>query len=299
MRGEFPPLPRAVHERLLAREVYRGGSTREEFAGREDELRRYLDRSSGRLTATLALLDRSGLPAGARVLELGADPWLFTQLLLERGLDVVSAGLRPGVWTEDTAATPQTVDVVWNGRRAHLEHHLFNVERDRWPFPDGAFRAVLCMEVVEHLVFSPSHMLYEAARVLAPDGLLLVTTPNGVAATKLAKLLRGRNIHGPYSGYGSHGRHNRELAPEELETLVSAVGFDAEVRAENVSGYEADEPLGRILRSLAGLLLPARRDHLLALARRNGPPQLAFPEPLYRSVDRERLRAQGVLLPDE
>lgn len=304
MAGRRPALAPEDRARLLDRRVRRAGAAVDEFAGREPELARSAERAAGRFAATLSLVERSlGSLAGRRVLELGADPWLFTQLLLERGCSVISAGRRPGVWAEDASlASPQAVELAWDGRVERLEHHLFDVERDRWPFPSGAFDVVLCMELLEHLVYSPAHLLFEACRVLVPGGALVVTTPNALAARKLGLLARGRTTAHPYSGYGWHGRHNREATPAELATMLDAAGFATRVETANLVGYGADEPLGQALRALSGLpgrRAARRRDHLLAVARRVGEPRLAFPEGLYASIDRDRMRRQGVLLLDE
>jgi 2-polyprenyl-3-methyl-5-hydroxy-6-metoxy-1,4-benzoquinol methylase len=52
-----------------------------------------------------------------------------------------------------------------------------NVELDRFPYPNKAFEAVVCCEVIEHLTMSPVHMLSEIHRVLKDNGLLILTTP--------------------------------------------------------------------------------------------------------------------------
>ena len=46
----------------------------------------------------------------------------------------------------------------------------------RFPFPDGAFRGVLCNQVLEH-VFTPDSFVAEIRRVLQPGGKLLLTVP--------------------------------------------------------------------------------------------------------------------------
>jgi SAM-dependent methyltransferase len=46
----------------------------------------------------------------------------------------------------------------------------------RFPFEDGAFDAVLCNQVLEH-VFEPEEFVGEIARVLKPGGRLLLTVP--------------------------------------------------------------------------------------------------------------------------
>ena len=54
---------------------------------------------------------------------------------------------------------------------ADVESHL--------PFPDASFDAVVFFDVLEHLA-NPLFPLAEAARILEPNGRLLVTLPNGV-----------------------------------------------------------------------------------------------------------------------
>ncbi len=46
------------------------------------------------------------------------------------------------------------------------------------PFEDESFDAVLCREVIEHVI-DDCALLWEARRVLRPDGWFMVTTPNG------------------------------------------------------------------------------------------------------------------------
>jgi hypothetical protein len=135
--------------------------------------------------------------------------------------------------------------------------------------------------------------------VLRDGGGLVLTTPNGLAAPMLARMLRGRSVGEPYSGYGPTDRHNREYTRAELAALLRAANFDAEVRAYNIDGYGPPDRLGRLLRALTGLPgehAERRRDHLFAVARKAGPPVLAFPDWLYRAIDRERMRAGGVQL---
>jgi SAM-dependent methyltransferase len=47
---------------------------------------------------------------------------------------------------------------------------------ENFPFPDGAFDSLVANEVFEH-VFNPSRFLEETARVLKPNGLVLMTIP--------------------------------------------------------------------------------------------------------------------------
>ena len=286
-----------TRRRLLARRVHAGGSARDEFAGREEQIARYLDRSAGRFARTLPLV-RARVRPGARVLELGADPFLFTQLLHEAGVEVVAAGQPRGVWEREPPGS-ESIEIAWAGRSEQLQLHRFDAERHRWPFADGQFDAVICMELLEHLSYSPAHLLHETARVLRPGGTLVLTTPNALAAPLLARQLRGQSTGEPYSGYGPTDRHNREYTRAEVAALLAAGNFAAEVRAYNIDGYEPPDRLGRVLRALAGLPVEhaeRRRDHLFAIARRVGPPVVAHPPWLYRAIDPPRMAAGGVEL---
>jgi len=286
-----------TRRRLLHRDVGVGDHDAGEFAGREDEVSVYLQRHAGRFARTLPLALEVIRP-GARVLELGADPFLFTQLVCERGARVVLAGQPRGVWEREPPGR-EPVRLRWDGRDEQLELHRFDAERHRWPFGDGSFDAVLCMELLEHVSYSPAHLLHEANRVLRDGGGLVLTTPNALAAPMLARQLRGRSTGEPYSGYGPTDRHNREYTRAEVEALLRAANFACDVRAFNIDGYRPDDRLGRALRAAAALPgehAERRRDHLFALGRKAGPPVLAHPSWLYRAIDPERMRAGGVEL---
>lgn len=70
-----------------------------------------------------------------------------------------------------------------------IAHCDFSV--DRIPHPDGAFDLVTCTEVCEHLE-NFRHAIREAARVLAPGGLLVASTPNVLSMkSRWAFLTRG------------------------------------------------------------------------------------------------------------
>jgi O-antigen biosynthesis protein len=70
-------------------------------------------------------------------------------------------------------------------------------------FEDDTFELVVCFEVIEH-VADPFAMLDELIRVLAPGGLLLVSSPN-------------RNVYPP-----GNPHHLHEFVPAELEAELAA-----------------------------------------------------------------------------
>jgi len=54
---------------------------------------------------------------------------------------------------------------------------LCNVESDRLPFDEGEVGAVVCFHLIEHLG-SPTHYLSEVHRILRPQGVLVLVTPD-------------------------------------------------------------------------------------------------------------------------
>lgn len=85
------------------------------------------------------------------------------------------------------------VDTITN-EKCHEKHEFaynhFNVEKDIFPFKDNEFDVVLCCEIIEHLTLNPTHMFYEAHRILKPDGCLIVTTPNVSRVTNVLNLFK-------------------------------------------------------------------------------------------------------------
>jgi SAM-dependent methyltransferase len=56
------------------------------------------------------------------------------------------------------------------------------------PFISGSFDVVMCSEVIEHII-DPDRMVDELARVLRPNGRLLLSTPNWISWWGLARKL--------------------------------------------------------------------------------------------------------------
>jgi 2-polyprenyl-6-hydroxyphenyl methylase / 3-demethylubiquinone-9 3-methyltransferase len=85
----------------------------------------------------------------------------------------------------------------------------------------GTFDLVTCVEVVEHVADKPAFLRDVAAR-LAPGGLLVMSTPNRTATSRV--LLVGAAEAVGYVPRGTH-RWSDFVTPEELEVLLAEVGL--------------------------------------------------------------------------
>ena len=117
----------------------------------------------GRLCSTLRMLQ--GLPRGARVLEVGASQANASLLAAEAGLEAV-------------ALDRDTLPLRYAFRKyTHGDFSAVCADALALPFAGATFAAVVAAEILEHLP-EPAAALMEMRRVLAPGGLLIITTPN-------------------------------------------------------------------------------------------------------------------------
>jgi SAM-dependent methyltransferase len=149
-----------------------------------------------------------------KILEVGAEPFIFTEMLVNRFPDADIVGVGYGDGGEESH------DI--RGKEVMVHH--YNVEQDSWPFKNDEFDSVLMMAILEHL-FDPVAALLRARRVLNRQGRCFITTPNAVRLTRRVKTLFGQN---PFDGYPLETRYNRhqhEFTYEELEDLLPRVGL--------------------------------------------------------------------------
>jgi 2-polyprenyl-6-hydroxyphenyl methylase / 3-demethylubiquinone-9 3-methyltransferase len=85
----------------------------------------------------------------------------------------------------------------------------------------GTFDLVTSVEVIEHVADKPAFLRDVAAR-LAPDGLLVMSTPNRTAASRVLLVGAAEAV-----GYVPKGTHHWEdfITPEELEAQLADIGL--------------------------------------------------------------------------
>jgi 2-polyprenyl-6-hydroxyphenyl methylase/3-demethylubiquinone-9 3-methyltransferase len=85
----------------------------------------------------------------------------------------------------------------------------------------GQFDLITCMEVIEH-VAEPATFIAALARRLAPDGLLVLSTPNATGWSKLLMITLGEGL-----GQIPKGTHDFDkfIAPDGMKQLLARAGL--------------------------------------------------------------------------
>lgn len=109
------------------------------------------------ISRTIELL--SGQPAGT-LLDVGTGAGELAHAMLEHGFTV-------------TACDIYEKDFRYHGIIPFVR---LNLDAE-WPFTDGRFEYVVCLEVIEHLA-NPSQLIQALAAAIKPGGLLVLSTPN-------------------------------------------------------------------------------------------------------------------------
>ncbi|MBN2002115.1 MAG: class I SAM-dependent methyltransferase [Anaerolineae bacterium] len=260
-----------------------------------EELNNYRISHAKRFLRSLELI-RQWVPPERplRILEVGSAPYFFTVLLAQYfDCEIVGVNIPATVWPGQEVDVSVPREVVMRHQQddqtLRFPIHIFNVEKDPFPFDSHTFDLVLSMEVIEHLAYSPTHMLAESHRVLKPGGRLLLSTPNAVDMRRTLLMLLNRPCGFHYSGYSVYGRHNREFTLPELSCFVENCGYKVlDSHLENIFlrphySWQKRFPF-TLLNLLSGLPLPYlrnKREYMFIVAEATGAPIWAYPENLY------------------
>jgi len=148
---------------------------------------------------------------GKRALDVGCGAGLLAEPLARLGAAVTGVDAAP----ENIAAARDHAA----GQGLSIDYHAGELAA----LPPATFDLVTSMEVVEH-VADPAAFVAELAARLAPGGLMILSTPNRTALSKLLLVEAAERV-----GAVPRGTHDwdRFLKPEELTDLLAAAGLEA------------------------------------------------------------------------
>ena len=147
--------------------------------------------------------------AGKTALDVGCGAGLLCEPLARMGAAVTGVD-----------AAPENIEAA----KAHAVLSVLAIDYRAGELSEqalGQFDMVTSMEVIEH-VSDPAAFVSELARHLKPDGLLLISTPNRTAASRIFLVEAAERL-----GQVPRGTHdwNRFLTPAELGPLLSDAGL--------------------------------------------------------------------------
>jgi len=172
---------------------------------------------------------------------------------------------------EGLTADPRTHDDLhgWWKARSIATYDCDLQDPDlRLPFADASFDAITLLAVIEHFPHTPRLVLEEARRVLRPDGLLIVDTPNaGALGTRVGFLLHGEGLWEPidrfYYGPIPFAGHSRCYSRRELRSILTWSGFTVdEFRLFDLDPPTGSSALGRLFYGVLCRSVLRRRDDL-------------------------------------
>jgi 2-polyprenyl-6-hydroxyphenyl methylase/3-demethylubiquinone-9 3-methyltransferase len=146
--------------------------------------------------------------ADKRAADVGCGAGLLAEPLARLGAEVT--GIDPA---EENIAAAR---VHAEGQGLEIDYRVGSVEALAGPYD-----LITCLEVIEH-VSGPGAFLCGLAGALAEDGLLILSTPNRTALSRLALIGIGEGTGRIPRGTHDHARF---LTPEELCALMAEAGL--------------------------------------------------------------------------
>ena len=191
----------------------------------EEELSPWYDKyrrvHASRIAVDVELLT-GRLSDDARILDIGAAPFLLTGALTALGYRPTAVDLEPKRFASSISA------LGFDVRKC-------DIENEDLPFADASFDAIVLNEVFEHLRVDLIQVMGEVRRVLAPAGQLFLSTPNarslrGLVNFNIRNVSSNPDIFKQYSKLRQIGHmgHVREYTSLEVVAFLEHFGLVVE-----------------------------------------------------------------------
>lgn len=236
------------------------------------------------------------------VLDLGSKDGIFIPAVRAispfKEFHVVDYGDRP----------PEHIELCSPSEVINVKRHYLNLETQPLPFKDESVDIIFFLEILEHFLYDPMHVLLEINRVLKKTGFLFVSTPNLNSARSFQKMLIGENpnLFTPYrEPENVYERHNREFTIKEAKLLANSAALSVkEVTTHPVKANKKVKSLLAILRILGIskikegdlgniMYLVCKKNKHLDLEKLDHATR--YPAPVYRMVEQRALRNNSYL----
>ncbi|MGA1805681.1 bifunctional 2-polyprenyl-6-hydroxyphenol methylase/3-demethylubiquinol 3-O-methyltransferase UbiG [Sphingobium sp. WW5] len=148
--------------------------------------------------------------SGKRALDVGCGAGLLAEPLARLGASVTGLD-----------AAPENIAVAVahaQGQGLAIDYRATPVEQ----VSDSGYDLVTSMEVIEH-VADPAAFVRALAAKLAPDGLMILSTPNRTPMSRLAMITIGESIGGIPKGTHDWAKF---ITPDELTALLEEAGLE-------------------------------------------------------------------------
>ena len=148
--------------------------------------------------------------SGKRALDVGCSAGLLAEPLARLGASVTGLD-----------AAPENIAVAVahaQGQGLAIDYRATPVEQ----VSDSGYDLVTSMEVIEH-VADPAAFVRALAAKLAPDGLMILSTPNRTPMSRLAMITIGESIGGIPKGTHDWSKF---ITPDELTALLEDAGLE-------------------------------------------------------------------------
>ena len=173
----------------------------------------------GGISLTIRTAERAGITAGDRVLDVGCGTGAGLAALRERlGIDAYGCDISERILTI--------------ARDSHPDISFECCDAASLPYHDGSFDAVM-MECVLTLLDDPASALREAARVLKPGGIFIISTlVNNGMADPAALICLMTDL-----GFDllSFEDHKKELTDYMIETIMEYGSLEERIAAETAA----------------------------------------------------------------
>jgi len=145
-----------------------------------------------------------------------------------------------------------------------------NIEKEPIPFEDNTFHFIFFNEVFEHMRIDPISTLKEIRRVLHPDGVLMLSTPNLYSLHNILKFMLGRGFDNPYKEFNKihelgHMGHVREYSAKQVAEFLENTGYS--LQEANFKSYRKYKGI-KIPFNLVRFLFPNVNTHQVTISRK-------------------------------